>query len=90
MVQAIEAAKPDSKHAARVTKSALARLRVDQLRGLLEQLGGDPRGTKEVAIQQLLDIAGSEQRQQAEQAAQQAAAEQHQQQGAQLGDGKEG
>ena len=41
MVQAIEAAKPDSKHAARVTKSALARLRVDQLRGLLEQLGGE-------------------------------------------------
>ena len=87
-MQAIEAGKPDAKHAARVTKSALARLRVDQLRGLLEQLGGDARGTKEVAIQRLLDIAGSEQRQQAEQ---QAAEQQQQQQpGAQLGDGKEG
>lgn len=60
MLDALEAASPGAKRTRRVSKTALARLRVDQLRGLLETLGSDPRGSKDVLVGRLLDIAGSE------------------------------
>lgn len=74
LLQAIEEASPDAKRGVRVTKTALARLRVDQLRALAEQLGADSRGTKDAVVQRLLQAAGSEQ---AAAAAQAAAAERH-------------
>lgn len=69
MLDALEDANPGAKRAARVNKSALAKLRVDQLRGLAESLGADTRGTKEAIVLRLVQIASSEQAAQARAAA---------------------
>lgn len=45
-----------SKAGGRVTKTSLTRLRVDELRGQLEALGSDPRGTKDVLVARLLGL----------------------------------
>jgi len=63
MLAAVDAATPGAQRARRLSKTGLTRLRVDGLRELVEQLGGDPRGTKDVLIQRLMDIAGAEERQ---------------------------
>jgi hypothetical protein len=63
ILAALEAASPQSKRPARIHKTALRVLRVDQLRGLLEQLGADGRGTKDVLVQRVLSLnAGDDQR----------------------------
>lgn len=69
MLGALEEASPGGKRARRVSRSALARLRVDALRGLVEQLGSDPRGSKDVLVDRLLDVVGSEAQQRAQQEA---------------------
>lgn len=66
MLDAIEGASPGKARARRVTKSSLARLRVDQLREMAEQLGTDSRGTKDALLERLLGIAGGEAQQQAQ------------------------
>lgn len=67
MLAALQAASPAIKQPQRLNKTAFRALRVDQLRGLLEQLGADTRGTKEVLVQRLLDIGSGEQERQQEQ-----------------------
>ena len=62
MMAAVEEAHPEAQRAQRLSRTGLRRLRVDALRQLLEQLGGDSRGTKEVLVQRLLDMAGAEER----------------------------
>ena len=66
LLEAIEEASPGAKRGVRVTRTALGRLRVDQLRALAEQLGADSRGTKDAVVARLLELAGSEQQQQAQ------------------------
>ena len=74
ILTALEAAAPDAKRPPRVSKTALARLRVDALRSLVEQLGGDSRGTKDALVGRVLAIAGAEQAAAEQQAAEAAAA----------------
>lgn len=74
ILTALEAAAPDAKRPPRVSKTAVARLRVDTLRGLVEQLGGDSRGTKDALVSRLMAIAGAEQAAAEQQAAEAAAA----------------
>eukprot|EP00887_Chlorella_sp_A99_P007680 scaffold20.g7680.t1 len=54
------AAGSNAKRTARVTKTALARLRIDELRHQLEEAGADSRGTKDVLVARLLALVEEE------------------------------
>jgi len=45
--------------ATNITKTSLSRLRIDQLRSVLDDFGGDPRGNKAALVQRILDLVKS-------------------------------
>ncbi|KAL4452089.1 hypothetical protein ABPG75_007751 [Micractinium tetrahymenae] len=62
LMQAVQEAQPEAQRARSLTRTSISRLRVDTLRSLLDRLGGDSRGNKDVLVQRLMDMAGAEER----------------------------
>ena len=61
LLRALEASTPgEARRPPRLTRTALARLRVDALRGAAEALGADARGTKDALVERLMRLVQQE------------------------------